>query len=787
MAGIQIKNVKLSKNGIEYLHNINLNIDYGTNVVIKPVGDKDFKSAQYLVRVISSTVKPTSGSVDFGTFNDNRILFGYKNFEGIFKKGVVVNDLVKTLIKTQKLTETNKTEIKEIGEMLKIDTFVQKKTNELSSDQLNILNLYTLLIVKPHAILLDSLVLPGSEKMHSAILNFIHDYCKSYRVSLIVVSNSKNVVEEIADRTISISDTRVVADSKIKKISESEQLNVDNKTKAFDLEDDILAVLNEKTPTNHLSLDEEETPVRKPQPTKKMEPKIQSRATNKYEPVSSSNYDSTEKDLVKTITKALDLDFEDLEDFSIIETNDDETKVTNLLEDEDELQKSLTEELLTIKYEAELDNSTDDVEEELTIVTESFAPRHKTSLNSRMTGSLDYVDDEIHNKTKKLNEDSKDILQDINMSFGNSQEQPKTKTLRLSDEEDNSDKSTLLTNSFLADLKETYVIRRQLSEKIKSPDFNQLTPELQLKVYENFECADKLIQETDPNGDYDPYRIKTREVSAATSSTIPTMPINQRNSTVTQKLIEEISLDEEDDDEDITESMATSQFETEELEESSNNTLNKVIDDLAMSDAFEEDFEEDKVPQASAYQYLDNEKKSKAHWKDRFAKKEADKSISEKMYGPTKELDDEDEDDTTDLLDDDTTNLFNDTTDSLNHEEEIITSKLETDDIDAFTKDLNDHFEPTSKLASAIAGNTTRNTRSFFDETEELDNKTRRTTNVVLPTREFKTQGLTEEQTRRLKTMAIKQRSKKNLIEKLYDEALDDFKIIDDIKGKKGK
>ncbi len=784
MSGIQIKNVKLSKNGVEYLHNINLSIDYGTNIVIKPIGEKDFKSAQYLVRVISGILKPTSGSVEFGNFNDSRILFGYKNFEGIFKKGVVVNELIKTLMKTQKLTDTNKTEIKEIGEMLRIDSFVQKKTTELTIDQLYLLNLYTLLIVKPHCILLDNLVLPGSEKMHSAILNFISDYCKSYRVSLIIVSNDKNVVEEIADRTISISDTRVVADSKIKKISESEQLKVDNKTKAFDLEDDILAVLNEKTPTNHLSFDEEEPVVNKFE--KPAEPKIQARSTNKYEPSSSNQYDNVEKDLVKTITKALDLDF-DMDDISIIEQNDDETKVTNLLGDDDEeLDKSLTEELLTIKYEAQyeenIDEDEDEEETEELIVTESFAPKHKTSLNSRMTGSLDYVDEEIHNRTRKLNEDSKDILQDINMSFGNTQEQPKTKTLRL-DDEDSSSKSTLLTNNFLADLKETYVIRRQLSEKIKSPDFNQLTPDLQLKVYENFECADKLIQETDPNGDYDPYRIKTREVSSTTNSTIPTMPINKRN-TVTQKLIEETVFEDEDDDEDdsddTTDSLSTSKFETEEMS-GDNDTLNQVIDDIALNDAFEENFEDD-VPKADEYKYLDNEKKTKGHWRDRFAKKEASKSISEKMYGPTKELEDEDGTSTksSDLLSDDTTDL--------NEAEEVITSKLETDDFEAFTRDLNDHFEPTSKLASAIAGNTTRTTRSFFDDTDELShNHTKRTTNVVLPTREYKTQGLSEEQTRKLKTMAIKQRSKKNLIEKLYDEALDDFKIIDDIKGKKGK
>ncbi len=662
MSRVQIKNVKLSKNGVEYLHNINLNIDHGTNIVIKPIGEKDIKSTQYLIKVIAGILKPTSGSADFESFNDNRILFGYKNFEGIFKKGVVVNDLIKTLIKTQKLSDTNRTEINEIGEMLKVDTFAQKKTTDLSIEQLHLLNLYTLLIIKPHYILLDNLILPGSEKMHAAILNFIVDYCKSYKITIIVASNDKHVIEEIADRTITINDTRVVADSKIKKISESEQLKVDNKTKAFDLEDDILAVLNEKTPTNHLSFDEEEPSQKKIE--RPVEPKIQARSTNKYEPASSQYNNNIEKDLVKSITKALDLDF-DIDDISIIEQNDDETKVTNLLDDEDDLDKSLTEELLTIKYEAEIVEEDEDEEE--TIVTESFAPKHKTSLNSRMTGSLDYVAAEIQNKTRKLNEDSKDILQDINMSFGNNQEQPRTKTLKLEDEDDNDDKTTLLTNNFLADLKETYVIRRQLSEKIKSSEFNLLTPDLQLKVYENFECADKLIQETDPNGDYDPYRIKTREVSSSTSSTIPTMPINKK-STVTQKLIEEVTFDDEDEtdenDDATTDSLSTSSFETEEMT-NDNNTLNQVIDEVTLNDAFEEDFEED-VPKANEYKYLDNEKKSKGHWKEKFAKKEVNKSISEKMYGPTKELDDE-EDQTTDSLSDD-----------IDEGVEIITSKLET-------------------------------------------------------------------------------------------------------------
>ncbi len=614
MAGIQIKNVKFSKNGKEYLHNINLKLEYGKNIVIIPDTEEDYKSAQYLVRTIAGTIKPTSGLVEFDSFHDNRILFGYKNFEGIFKKGVSVNELIKTLMKTQKLSEANVTEIKEIGELLRIDSFVNNKTTALTADQLNILNLYTLLIVKPHCILLDNLVLPGSEKLHLAILNFITDYCKSYDMSIIVVSNDKNVFDELADRTITLSSTRVIADSKINKISESEHLNVDNKTKAFDLEDDILAVLNEKTPTSHLGFDEEDEPKKTMkdvfvEPKKPLADKIKPLSTNKYEPTSNNKYD-VEKDLVKTITKALDLDF-DLDDLNVIEQDDDETKITShLYEDEiDDVQKTMTDELFTNKYEVDYEDN----EEE--IVTESFAPTNKSkSLNERITGSFDYNSEEIHNKTKKLNEDSKDILQDINMSFG--QETPKTKTLRLEDEDESDDKTTLLTNNFLADLKETYIIRRQLSEKIKSPEFNQLTPELQLRVYENYECADKLIKETDPNGDYDPFRIKTREVSNDTAK-IPTMPINQRG-TVTQKLIEEVMIDEEDEEDDFDDTttaiMNTSSFETEELDSENNNTIGDVIDEVTISNAFDDDFEDEEdsgVPKTSAYKYLDTEKKAK--------------------------------------------------------------------------------------------------------------------------------------------------------------------------------
>ncbi len=63
MAGIQIKNVKFSKNGKEYLHNINLKLEYGKNIVIIPDTEEDYKSAQYLVRTIAGTIKPTSGLV----------------------------------------------------------------------------------------------------------------------------------------------------------------------------------------------------------------------------------------------------------------------------------------------------------------------------------------------------------------------------------------------------------------------------------------------------------------------------------------------------------------------------------------------------------------------------------------------------------------------------------------------------------------------------------------------------------------------------------------------------
>ena len=692
MSGILIKNVKYIKDTKLYLSNINLLVNYDENLVIVAKDSDDIKSCQYLTRLIASNLKPTTGTLDYAKTNDNRIVIGFNNFENIIKKNIKVSDFIKTLIKTQKLSQQNLSEIEELKEILKIHDYYNKTTGSLNHQQLFTLNLLSLLIVKPHMIFIDHLNLPGSSKIHAAILSYLKEYCKSYKIRMVISSNEKFVQDIIADRKLVVSKSKIITDNLIKRDSQLKSIEVDNKTKAFDLEEDIQAVLNNKAPTKKVGIETSDLP---------------------------------DKKIMDQLTKALDDTFEPIKEEYPSKT-------------------SYTNDLLTTKYEDELN-------------TNEFQYTN-SPLNEKFTGSLEFEKEEIKQKTRRFNDDSKDVLEDIKISQPN-KIHSSTKPFNSSSNIDNN----LLTNDFLADLKETYTIRRELGQQIKSPDFTRLNPDLQLKVFDNYERADSLIKETDPDGLYDPYKQETVEINRKDYLHEP------RNNTVTKMLIEETIHTSNIDDE--IEYTSTSRYETEEIKD---NTLNNVIDNVATSAYFdnEDDFvtykyktsqTKDSKPTGD-FLYHDNEKKNKpkkSSWRDRFVKKDVDKALSEEIYGKQRTTK--------------TTNSF-------------------SDELDDFTKDLK-NAEPTSKTTSILNNNTSKyyNT-SDSQELFEDDSKTssfRNETKINRPTRNFtKTSPINKETSefrKPPKTIAIKQRSKKNLIERLYDEALEDNEIIEGFKDQKFK
>lgn len=708
MASIILKNVKYQRNDEQLLSNINLDILDTENLVIIPQTSADTTSAHALIKIIGGIWPATSGYVNYEKNNGKRIFIGYKNLEKILKKGVIIKDLLNSLINTQKISEENLREIKEIVDMFKIAK--HKNTNELEKNELSLLNLLTLLIIKPRLILIDQLVLPGSSAFQLAILEYVKNYCDRYNIKLITASNDENVIKILSDRKIYLSNAKIIKDILTSRIENVRENDVDNKTKAFDLEDDILEALKSSY---------------EPQRTFVNQKNNQQQYYQKVEYVQ-----EPDRELIEQVTKALSDSFEDEINESMQNLKTVEIRAN---------EGSLTNDLLTIKYESNLDddlvsdfatnnfdqNNHDEDEE-------YYESKNNTSLNKKFTGSLEFEKEEIKQKTKRLNEESKDILEDIKISQSQKRENA-TKHFRYQNNFDAKvPTNPLMTNEFLSEIRETYAMRNALSEQIKSPDFAKLNPELQNKVYQNYDAADKLIKEIDPTGTYDPSKSNQHHDAHHTE------PFEtDHQPTITKMVFEEetIFTGGIEDEIDTENYRPTSKFTTNPFDEDTKSYTKKPT---TFND--QEDFS-----------YFDNEKPRKnkqSTWRDRFVKKETNQ---EKPKNNNYDYQPKHYETKSNPIDD----------------QYIKPNKaFVTDDFDTYTSDLK-----SKKISNNYQNNFTRKT------------------NVVIPTKKFKTSHFEPESTatKKIKTMPIKSRAKKNLIERLYDEAIEDSEIIQEFKEKKSK
>ncbi|MGL4951678.1 MAG: ABC transporter ATP-binding protein [Mycoplasma sp.] len=238
---IELKNISYTENGVNVLKNINLTFFENENTVITYDNQKSIKT---LINLISGNLKATTGEIVIGEFLDKRYFLGYKNFKNILSRELVIGEIIKTLIKSQTSLNINQIEVNELIKILNLEYYQNDLTTLVSEDVIEALNLLLLLIIRPRIILLEKIELIGSTKFQSAAIEYIKDYCKSYKVSLIVGSNQDNIISNLPDRLLEIKNSYIVKDQNINTIETTFDNEIDNKTMKFNLEDDLIEALN---------------------------------------------------------------------------------------------------------------------------------------------------------------------------------------------------------------------------------------------------------------------------------------------------------------------------------------------------------------------------------------------------------------------------------------------------------------------------------------------------------------------------------------------------------------
>lgn len=156
-----------------------------------------------MIEIIAGINKQNSGEINY--------LFEYKNnFQekiGIqfqdsqYPKGLKIKDILKFIIDVYDI-DLNSKELEKIVESFGLKEFYNKKAKSLSGGQQQRLNILLALIHKPKIVILDELSTGLDISVRSKIINFIIEYCKKFKIQIILISHNMDEVEQIANRIL---------------------------------------------------------------------------------------------------------------------------------------------------------------------------------------------------------------------------------------------------------------------------------------------------------------------------------------------------------------------------------------------------------------------------------------------------------------------------------------------------------------------------------------------------------------------------------------------------------
>lgn len=156
-----------------------------------------------MIEIIAGINKQTSGEINY--------LFEYKNNfqekigiqfqDSLYPKGLKIKDILKFIIDVYNI-DLNPKELEQIVESFGLKEFYNKKAKSLSGGQQQRLNILLALIHKPKIVILDELSTGLDISVRSKIISFIIEYCKKFKIQIILISHNMDEVEQIADRIL---------------------------------------------------------------------------------------------------------------------------------------------------------------------------------------------------------------------------------------------------------------------------------------------------------------------------------------------------------------------------------------------------------------------------------------------------------------------------------------------------------------------------------------------------------------------------------------------------------
>lgn len=437
---IELKEIKILDNkNIPILKNVNLDFFEKQNTCISSKENSDLDICKKLIAILAGKQKPNSGEILYARFNDIRnYIFGYDNFNNIFNNPIVKpKDVIEALFKKEEILDENKKQIDTFIKLLSLEDELNKPMSQITTNHRSLLNILFLLIIKPRVLFLRDLNLKvGDEGLEAAFIKSLSIYLKRYNITLIIATNNKNIINsELCDRHILIDDQKIVSDKNISHIASVDEYDVDNKTKFFNLDDELdLSLKKTQLPKHSKTI----------------------------------NLSSDDEEFNKNLT-------------SFIDTRPINNK-TNFK---------------TLNHIENIDNSAKKIEP-------INLSKYKTS--GKNTNNL-------HHKTQSLKEESENLIGDVKLKTYSYNQNFQRNTPYQSNLNKEKQSQRNYSNQRIQDIVDTYFLQRDLEKQIKSPEFINLSVDLQNKVFEHYDQASRLIDENDPQHIYDPYKTSKLKTS----------------------------------------------------------------------------------------------------------------------------------------------------------------------------------------------------------------------------------------------------------------------------------
>jgi ABC-2 type transport system ATP-binding protein len=210
---IEVKNLKKDFNKIFAVNDISFTVEKNKTIgLLGPNGCGKTTS----IGMMLGLVKPTSGNILIDDQDINKIdkysLLAKMNFASPYielPKKLSVKQNLEIYARLYGVNNFNE-RISEISSDLGLDSFLNKKTGELSSGQKNRVSLAKSLINKPEVLFLDEPTASLDPDIGDFVRNYIEDYKSKNNITILLASHNMKEVERLCDSVIMMKKGKII-------------------------------------------------------------------------------------------------------------------------------------------------------------------------------------------------------------------------------------------------------------------------------------------------------------------------------------------------------------------------------------------------------------------------------------------------------------------------------------------------------------------------------------------------------------------------------------------------